>query len=94
MHEPSTKVEARTAVRVAEVEDESAAVPEGLFSNEGLEPPHIYVQEGSKLAKFWLEAVELASSTGYAAHKLTKLRQLVETDQQFFLESWHEFFRS
>jgi hypothetical protein len=33
-----------------------------FYSNEGTEPPHIYVQRERKIAKFWLESVALASS--------------------------------
>jgi hypothetical protein len=33
-----------------------------FFSGEGLEPPHIHVEHGDKVAKFWLNPVELAES--------------------------------
>ena len=41
-----------------------------FFSNEGHEPPHVHVQDGGKLAKFWLEVVTLAASTGFATSTL------------------------
>ena len=47
-----------------------------FFSNEGFEPPHVHVQDGSSLAKFWLAPVELAASTGFASQELTRLRIL------------------
>ncbi len=65
-----------------------------FFSNEGFEPPHVHVQDGSSLAKFWLESVELAASTGFASQDLTKLRSLVVEHRDELLEAWHEFFGS
>lgn len=41
-----------------------------FYSNEGSEPPHIHVEQGDALAKFWLDPVSLASSSRYRAHEL------------------------
>ena len=65
-----------------------------FFSNEGHEPPHVHVQDGNNLAKFWLEPVELARSTGFAAHELTRVQALVAEHRVPLLEAWHEFFGS
>ena len=48
-----------------------------FFSNEGHEPAHVHVQDGSKLAKFWLESVRLAASPGFAPRGLTRVQALV-----------------
>ena len=65
-----------------------------FFSNEGDEPPHVHVQDGRNLAKFWLEPIELVRSTGFAAHELTRIRTLVAEYRGTLLEAWNEFFRS
>ena len=44
------------------------------------------------LAKFWLDPVSLASSTGFAAHELNELFKLVEKHQKTLMEAWNEFF--
>jgi hypothetical protein len=64
-----------------------------FFSNEGLEPPHIHIQKGDALAKFWLGPVELSSSTGFAAHELRRLQTLVEERRAELEDAWHDFFR-
>jgi len=64
-----------------------------FFSNDRDEPPHIHVQEGRKLAKFWLLSCELAYSTNFASHELTKVGDLVRQNRESFLEAWHDFFR-
>jgi hypothetical protein len=63
-----------------------------FFSGEGGEPPHIHVEHGSKVAKFWLGPIQLASSEGFRSHELTKLRALVIEHRALFLEKWNEHF--
>ena len=48
-----------------------------FFSNEHDEPAHIHVEFGDKLAKYWLEPVELASSQRVRSHELGAVRRLV-----------------
>jgi hypothetical protein len=64
-----------------------------FFSNEGLEPRHIHVQKGDALAKFWLEPVELCSSTGFSARELRRLQFLVAERRDEFKDAWDDFFR-
>lgn len=63
-----------------------------FYANEGNEPVHIHIQSERSLAKFWLQPVVLASSTGFAAQELTKLHSLVREHELLFKEAWHEFF--
>lgn len=63
-----------------------------FFSLENNEPPHIHVEHGSKVAKLWLDPINLASSTGFRSHELTKLRALVVEHRNVFLEKWYEHF--
>jgi len=64
-----------------------------FYSNEGDEPPHIHVQRERFLAKFWLESVGIASSSGFAAHELRRIEAIIGEHQPTFLEAWHGFFR-
>jgi hypothetical protein len=63
-----------------------------FYSRENGEPPHIHVEWGDKVAKYWLEPVELASSRRFRAHELTALRELVEERQRDFVEAWRDHF--
>jgi hypothetical protein len=63
-----------------------------FYSNENNEPVHIHVQRERALAKFWLNPVVLASSTGFSAQELTKLSRLVQENATTFAEAWNEFF--
>jgi hypothetical protein len=65
-----------------------------FYSNEGGEPAHIHVQRDDQLAKFWVQTVALAASTGFPAHELRKLEGMVRDKQQRFLEAWDEYFGS
>ncbi len=63
-----------------------------FFSQEGNEPPHIHVEHGDKVAKYWLNPVELSSSTDFRSHELKKVRMLIIEHRQLFLEKWNEHF--
>ena len=63
-----------------------------FFSNEGKGKPHIHVESGDNYGKYWLKPVILASSFGYNPSELTHLRKLIESQEDFFLEKWNEYF--
>ncbi len=63
-----------------------------FYANEGQEPAHIHVQADSKLAKFWLQPVNLASSIGFNAKELNQLLGLVREHETLFLGAWNDFF--
>ena len=63
-----------------------------FFSGEHGEPPHVHVEYGDKVAKYWLEPVEMARSVGFRRHELTKVRTMVSENRRLFLEKWNEHF--
>lgn len=63
-----------------------------FFSLEGNEPPHIHIEHGDKVAKVWLNPVNLASSSGFRSHELTEIRAIVLEHSKAFLERWNEYF--
>jgi hypothetical protein len=57
------------------------------------EPPHIHVRSGRLEAKFWLTPmVHLARAGRFRLHELNEIAQLVEENQQEFLDAWNEYF--
>jgi hypothetical protein len=63
-----------------------------FYLNEGGESPHVHVQAGRKLAKFWLDPVSLAASRHFAAHELGEVSRIVRQHGPRFMEVWHERF--
>jgi hypothetical protein len=63
-----------------------------FYSGENSEPPHIRVESGDKIAKYWLEPVELATSRRFRAHELRDLRSLVLNYKNAFVEAWSDHF--
>lgn len=63
-----------------------------FYSLDNDEPPHVHVERGDQVAKYWLEPVELASSRRFRSHELSSLRALVLRHRQAFLRAWHEHF--
>lgn len=63
-----------------------------FYSKEGSEPPHIHVEKGDEVAKFWLDTVELESSYGFSAKEINQIRKLVVEHQVQLLQAWYEYF--
>ncbi len=63
-----------------------------FYSLEGTEPPHVHVESGNDVAKFWLTPVQLAESHGFRSQELNRLRILVIEYGESFLEAWHAHF--
>ena len=63
-----------------------------FYSMEGSEPPHIHVEHGDRVAKFWLEPVSLAESYGFRTHEVNRLRAIVIGHRLSFLEAWNAHF--
>jgi hypothetical protein len=63
-----------------------------FYSNESGEPAHVHIRRERKLAKFWLQPVELADSKRFAAHELREIEQIVQDRRIEFLEAWNEYF--
>ncbi len=57
-----------------------------FFSNEGTEPPHIYVDKGGNTVKFWLDPVAVARNIGFSGRALGILEAKVLEERPRFIE--------
>ncbi len=63
-----------------------------FYSLENNEPPHIHIEVGENVAKYWLNPVGLAMNDGFRSHELTKLRLLVIEHRIKLQEAWNAHF--
>jgi hypothetical protein len=63
-----------------------------FYGLENDEPPHILVEHGENVAKYWLDPVRLANSYGFRSQELNKLRLLVIENRTVFQEAWNAHF--
>ncbi len=63
-----------------------------IYSNEGHEPPHIHVQKAEGLAKFWLNPISLASTTGFQQKQLNDIEEIIQKHHAELLEAWNDYF--
>lgn len=52
-----------------------------FYSEEGDEPPHVHVERGRAVAKFWLGPVCPAGNAGFRAHEITRIRRILESHE-------------
>jgi hypothetical protein len=63
-----------------------------FYSMEGSEPPHIHVERGAAVAKFWLQPVNLVNSRGFRSHELTRIRSMVIEHRVHLEDKWNAHF--
>lgn len=63
-----------------------------FYSHEPNEPPHVHVDRDNLSAKFWLSPVNLAQNLGFSPRELHHIREIVEQNQQDFVEAWNDYF--
>jgi hypothetical protein len=61
-------------------------------ATKGLNQSHVHAQREGRLAKFWLEPVALAGTSGFTGQELRKIEKLVVAKRDKFVEAWHEYF--
>ena len=61
-------------------------------SSDGSEPPHIHVELEGKVAKFWLQPVELSKGGRLPDRELRRIEKLVIEHQVKFVEAWNDYF--
>jgi hypothetical protein len=63
-----------------------------FYSLEGSEPPHVHIEHGDNVAKFWPAPIVLAESRGFRGRELNKLRLMVIEHRLALLEAWNVHF--
>ncbi len=63
-----------------------------FYSSDADEPPHIHVERGDCLAKFWLSSPRAASSAGFRPPELRRIGSIIVEHREELLESWNEYF--
>lgn len=63
-----------------------------FYSNEGSEPPHVHVEAGTHIAKFWLAPVGLARTGGFSEREIGKIQRIVEQHRDELIGAWNAYF--
>jgi hypothetical protein len=63
-----------------------------FYSSNGTEPPHVHVISATGQAKFWLDPVSLARSTGVSPRELRQIETIVSDNREQLVRRWHEYF--
>jgi hypothetical protein len=63
-----------------------------FYSSDRVEPPHMHVIHGEKVAKIWLEPVAVEFNHGYNSAELNRIVRLAKSNREQLLEKWHEYF--
>lgn len=63
-----------------------------FYSSDVNEPPHMHVIKGERVAKIWLQPIELETNRGYNKSEINKILRITEAHQMQLIAVWHEHF--
>ena len=63
-----------------------------FYSSDVNEPPHVHVIQAGRMAKIWLNSLEVEYNRGYNKTELNKVLKLTALNENKLLEAWHEHF--
>lgn len=63
-----------------------------FYSNEGQEPPHVHVERGDAICKWWLDPPRLAWNRGMKSPELRRVRTIVLQRAEQLKGAWHDYF--
>ena len=63
-----------------------------FYSSDVNEPPHVHVIQAGRVAKIWLNSLEIDYNRGYNKSELNKVLKLTALNESKLLEAWHEHF--
>lgn len=63
-----------------------------FYSSDRVEPPHMHVLHGEKVAKIWRPPVVVEYNHGYNRAELHRVVRLAELNREQLTEKWHEYF--
>lgn len=64
-----------------------------FYAGDRNEPPHIHVERGDNIAKFWLNPVRLQRSGGFSRREIGQIQKRLSEHHKILLEAWNEYFR-
>ena len=59
-----------------------------FFVADGYEPPHIHVAKEDRIAKFWLDPIEVARNDGFRKPELQEIACIVRENLAVLNEAW------
>ena len=63
-----------------------------FYSADRHEKKHVHVRKGDGVTKFWLEPVDLFKSSGFRPSELREIREIIEENNEHFIEQWDRYF--
>jgi hypothetical protein len=63
-----------------------------FYAGDGQEPIHIHVERDDDTARFWLDPVRLHRSEGFRRTDISRIKRIIEKNQECITRFWNEYF--
>ena len=65
-----------------------------FFSNENREPPHVHIEKGDSVAKWWLIPLREEWTSGFSPAQRRRIHTIIVENEATILEQWNEHFET
>lgn len=65
-----------------------------FYAGDRNEPPHIHVERGDNIAKFWIDPIRLQNSGGFKRAEINRIQKIITEHHLQLMEAWNEYFGS
>jgi hypothetical protein len=63
-----------------------------FYAGDRDEAPHVHVESGDAVAKFWLDPVRLQQDRGFRRADLREVERLVAGNRSQLMKAWNDYF--
>ena len=63
-----------------------------FYSADGNERMHVHVERDDKVAKFWLDSVQIQSNHGFLPPEISRIAKIIKEHQKEMVEKWNAYF--
>ena len=65
-----------------------------FYAGDKNEPLHIHIEDGRKIAKFWLDPILMEHNKGFRRHELQQIYRIILENQILLIKAWNEYFNA
>ena len=63
-----------------------------FYAGDKDEPPHVHVERDDRVAKFWLDPLQLQWSGGLGRAEIAEIYRIIDARRERLVEAWHVYF--
>ena len=63
-----------------------------FYAGDRDEPRHVHIERDGRVAKFWLEPLQLSKSGGISRRDINRIQRLTAENRELLIKAWNDYF--